>query len=165
MAIPRFAIRAIVLVALALTAGGQQTGRSKTGSAAPVLRNTCLITNDVPRLVEFYTRVLRTPAKSTDSDYAEFHTGAAVLAIFSTAAQEKYIPGATRPASKKSAILEFEVADVDQEYSRLQTIVKHWVKPPTAQPWGTRSIYFRDPDGNLIDFYAWVKPRASDLRP
>ena len=61
--------------------------------------------------------------------------------------------------------LEFEVADVDQEYSRLQTIVKHWVKPPTAQPWGTRSIYFRDPDGNLIDFYAWVKPRASDLRP
>ena len=110
-------------------------------------------------------RALRTPAKSTDSDYAEFHTGAAVLAIFSTAAQEKYIPGATRPASKKSAILEFEVADVDQEYSRLQTIVKHWVKPPTAQPWGTRSIYFRDPDGNLIDFYAWVKPRASDLRP
>jgi catechol 2,3-dioxygenase-like lactoylglutathione lyase family enzyme len=33
-------------------------------------------------------------------------------------------------------------------------LVKTWVKPPTTQPWGTRSLYFRDPDGNLIDFYA-----------
>lgn len=23
-------------------------------------------------------------------------------------------------------------------------------------PWGTRSIYFRDPDGNLVDFYSPV---------
>jgi catechol 2,3-dioxygenase-like lactoylglutathione lyase family enzyme len=26
-----------------------------------------------------------------------------------------------------------------------------------VQPWGTRSFYFRDPDGNLIDLYAPVK--------
>jgi catechol 2,3-dioxygenase-like lactoylglutathione lyase family enzyme len=31
--------------------------------------------------------------------------------------------------------------------------VKTWAKPPTTQPWGTRFIYFRDPDGNLVDFY------------
>jgi catechol 2,3-dioxygenase-like lactoylglutathione lyase family enzyme len=34
----------------------------------------------------------------------------------------------------------------------------HWVKGPTTQPWGTRSIYFRDPDGNLVDFFAPVAP-------
>ena len=55
-------------------------------------------------------------------------------------------------------ILEFRVADVDQEYGRLQSLVKIWVKPPTTQPWGTRSIYFRDPDGNLVDFY--TPPKA-----
>jgi len=49
------------------------------------------------------------------------------------------------------------VSDVDQEYARLQKIVRDWVKPPTTQSWGTRSIYFRDPDGNLIDFYTWVR--------
>jgi catechol 2,3-dioxygenase-like lactoylglutathione lyase family enzyme len=27
----------------------------------------------------------------------------------------------------------------------------------TNSAWGTRSFYFRDPDGNLIDFYAPVK--------
>jgi catechol 2,3-dioxygenase-like lactoylglutathione lyase family enzyme len=55
-------------------------------------------------------------------------------------------------------ILEFRVSDVDQEYVRLQSLVKTWVKPPTTQPWGTRSIYFRDPDGNLVDFYTPAKP-------
>jgi hypothetical protein len=67
-----------------------------------------------------------------------------VLAIFSEEAQEKYIPGSTEAAKNKSMILEFRVADIDQEYRRLQSFVKTWVEPPTTQPWGTRSIYFRD---------------------
>jgi hypothetical protein len=25
---------------------------------------------------------------------------------------------------------------------------------PTDQPWGSRSMLFRDPDGNLINFFA-----------
>jgi catechol 2,3-dioxygenase-like lactoylglutathione lyase family enzyme len=154
-----------LLVSLAiLGAVAQSTAKTKeTAQVAtklepllPVLRNTCLITKDVPRLVDFYSHVLRIPANATGNDYAEFRT-AGVLAIFSADAQEKYIPGSTQAGSNKSIILEFEVKDVDQEYARLQKIVKDWVKPPTTQPWGTRSIYFRDPDGNLIDFYAWIK--------
>lgn len=61
----------------------------------------------------------------------------------------------------KSAILQFRVRDVDKEYARLQGIVKTWVKPPTNQPWGTRSFYFRDPDGNLVDFYGPLAGAAS----
>jgi catechol 2,3-dioxygenase-like lactoylglutathione lyase family enzyme len=49
--------------------------------------------------------------------------------------------------------LEFEVADVDAVYARLQALKINWVKPPPTQAWGNRSIYFRDPDGNLINFY------------
>ena len=94
-------------------------------------------------------------------DYAEFRTGAAVLAIFSADAQDKYIPGSTQAANNHSVILEFEVTDVDGEYSRLKSkmFVNDWIKAPTTQPWGTRSFYFRDPDGNLIDFFEWVKKR------
>jgi len=123
----------------------------------PRLVNTCLITNDVKRLEEFYEPVLVLKAKRSGEDYAEFATGVGVLAIFSAKAQEKYIPGSSDAATNKSVILEFSVADVDQEYRRLQSLVKTWVKPPTTQPWGTRSIYFRDPDGNLVDFYARIK--------
>jgi catechol 2,3-dioxygenase-like lactoylglutathione lyase family enzyme len=82
-----------------------------------------------------------------------------VLAIFSASAQEKYIPGSAKAARNQSAILEFSVTNVDKEYARLQGLVKTWVKPPTTQPWGTRSLYFRDPDGNLVDFYTPAAPR------
>lgn len=123
----------------------------------PRLTNACLITNNVDQLVRFYEPILALQAQKSGVDYAEFHTGTGVLAIFSAAAQEKYIPGSAEAAKNKSTILEFRVADVDKEYARLQTLVRTWVKPPTTQPWGTRSIYFRDPDGNLIDFYAPLK--------
>ena len=119
----------------------------------PTLTNTCLITNNVKRLVDFYEPILAVRAKWSGKDYAEFPTGVGVLTIFSEEAQERYIPGSTQAAKNKSVVLEFRVADVDQQYRRLQSEVKTWVKPPTTQPWGTRSIYFRDPDGNLVDFY------------
>jgi catechol 2,3-dioxygenase-like lactoylglutathione lyase family enzyme len=126
-------------------------------SNSPRLVNTCLITNHVKRLVRFYEPALALKAKKTGEEYAEFPTGVGVLAIFSTDAQEKYIPGSAKAAKNRSVVPQFRVSDVDQEYRRLQSLVKSWVKAPTTQPWGTRSIYFRDPDGNLVDFYAPIK--------
>jgi catechol 2,3-dioxygenase-like lactoylglutathione lyase family enzyme len=123
----------------------------------PILINTCLITTNVSRLVNFYENVLGMKAQWSGKQYAEFHTGVGVLAIFSAEAQEKYIPGSSEAASNRSAILQFKVADVDHEYVRLQPMVTIWVKKPATQPWGTRSVYFRDPDGNLVDFYMPAK--------
>jgi uncharacterized glyoxalase superfamily protein PhnB len=123
----------------------------------PVLVNTCLITAQFTQLVDFYQHALGIAPQVSNGVYAEFPTGAGVLAIFSSEAQEKYIPGSAEPAKNRSSILQFKVADVDAEYARLQSLVKTWVKPPSNQLWGTRSFYFRDPDGNLVDFYARVK--------
>ncbi len=152
---------AILLAALATGSAAHlhmNDGSPSDSVGLPKLVNTCVITNDVNRLVEFYEPILRLKAKRPTQDYAEFCTaGGAVLAIFSVKAQEKYIPGSAEAAMNKSLILEFRVPDVDQEYRRLQALVKTWVKPPTTQPWGTRSIYFRDPDGNLVDFYSQSK--------
>jgi catechol 2,3-dioxygenase-like lactoylglutathione lyase family enzyme len=135
-----------------------QTGDiSPNATSGPRLVNTCLITNNVQQMVDFYERVLSLRADRSGDQYAEFRTGIGVLAIFSAEAQEKYIPGSAKAAANQSAILEFRVTDVDQEYARLQNFVKAWVKPPTTQPWGTRSTYFRDPDGNLVDFYVPAK--------
>ena len=145
-------------VALSFALGGFGQGdREQSKNRTPALINTCIITSDMAQLLEFYSRVLDMTPVVTGSDYAEFRTQVGVLAIFSAQAQEKYIPHATTPASNRSAILEFEVMDVDREYARLQGTVRAWVKPPTTQPWGTRSIYFRDPDGNLVDFFAYTK--------
>jgi catechol 2,3-dioxygenase-like lactoylglutathione lyase family enzyme len=129
----------------------------RASGQAPALMHTCLITSEVKRLVEFYEPVLNLKAKWSGPDYAEFATGVGVLAIFSSDAQEKYIPGSAEAAKNRSVILEFKVMDPDSEYLRLKNFVKVWVKPPATQPWGTRSVYFRDPDGNLVDSYAPAK--------
>lgn len=142
----------VVAAGTFVTSAQLSAGRAAP-SASPKLINTCLVTANVDHLVRFYESVLQIKAQRTGKDYAEFHTGVGVLAIFSADAQEKYIPGSAEAAKNKSAILEFRVGDVDQEYARLQPLMKTWIKPPTTQPWGTRSMYFRDPDGNLVDFY------------
>lgn len=156
MAISRSKYLAVgFLVVIAVSSANPQIAKETKPANGPIpsLVNTCLITDNVDGLVQFYDSILLVKAQRSGKDYAEFHTGVGVLAIFSAAAQEKYIPGSAKAARNKSVILEFSVADVDREYARLQGIVKTWVKPPTTQPWGTRSIYFRDPDGNLIDLY------------
>jgi catechol 2,3-dioxygenase-like lactoylglutathione lyase family enzyme len=144
----------IVLLALHSTAIGRP---SSAPIATPVLVNSCLITGDVKRLANFYARVLGIQPQRAGKDYVEFRTSRGVLALFAADAQEKYIPGSARSGENHSVILEFEVGDVDHEYARLQDLVKTWVKGPSTQPWGTRSIYFRDPDGNLVDFFTVVK--------
>jgi uncharacterized glyoxalase superfamily protein PhnB len=61
--------------------------------------------------------------------------------------------------ANKSVLLEFQVADVNQEYDRLKksALAIDWVMAPTTFPWGNRSIYFRDPEGNMVNLYSVVK--------
>ncbi len=148
----------MVFLGAAVSQLARPQAKVQSAHHAPALITTCLITNDVKALGDFYERVLQIKPHASGDTYVEFPTAAGTLAIFDAREQEKYIPGAAQAGQNKSAILEFNVANVDQEYSRLQGIVKAWVKPPTTQPWGTRSIYFRDPDGNLVDFFTRVKP-------
>jgi catechol 2,3-dioxygenase-like lactoylglutathione lyase family enzyme len=143
-----------VIGALWPSAAPHATGQTAASGHSATLVNTCLITADVKRLVSFYEPVLGIKAQWSGPDYAEFRTGQGVLAIFAASAQEKYIPGSAVAGSNRGVVLEFRVADPDAEYRRLLSLVKIWVKPPTTQPWGTRSIYFRDPDGNLVDFFS-----------
>jgi catechol 2,3-dioxygenase-like lactoylglutathione lyase family enzyme len=146
------------LAGVVLTPGPLAAASQDSQSVGAMLINTCLITRDVKGMAAFYARVLQVEPQWSGDSYVEFHTGAGVLALFSMDAQEKYIPGASLPAQNRSAILEFKVQSVDREYARLGNTVR-WVKGPTTQPWGTRSIYFRDPDGNLIDFFAKAQSR------
>jgi catechol 2,3-dioxygenase-like lactoylglutathione lyase family enzyme len=156
------AISAGLLIEIAGIGGFAQTGAMKTDAGEhPVLINTCLISKDVKTLAAFYGRILKIEPQFAVDNYVEFRTAAGVLAIFDAGAQENYIPGAAVAGANRSVVLEFRVDNVDAEYARLQSVVKTWVKGPTTQPWGTRSIYFRDPDGNLVDFFTVPRARGN----
>ena len=112
-----------------------------------------IATGNVPRLAEFYAKILAIQPAG-NSDFVEFRTTGAVLALCSQRSVDADNVGATYPASNRSAILEFHVKSVDAERSRLGSMVSEWVQEPTNQPWGNRSMLFRDPDGNLINFFS-----------
>ena len=67
-----------------------------------------------------------------------------------------------RPADNHSAIIEWEVADVDAEYARLQDDIDERGQTPTTMPWGNRSALLRDPDGNLVNLYTPVTDEATE---
>ena len=56
--------------------------------------------------------------------------------------------------------LSFDVptfADVDNEYQNALNNGAKSVLPPTTEPWGQRTCYVADPDGNLIEIGSFVK--------
>jgi catechol 2,3-dioxygenase-like lactoylglutathione lyase family enzyme len=117
--------------------------------------NARIVTQDVPVLVRFY-RELTAMRPVGDDRYTELHGPQLSLAISSQQMIELHSAGAATARSNRSIILDFEVADVDQEHARLRSLVSKFVLEPTTQPWGNRSMLFRDPDGNLINFFSTV---------
>jgi uncharacterized glyoxalase superfamily protein PhnB len=113
----------------------------------------CLVTNNVPVLADFYAKVLGVRA-DRDDVHAELNTEGAGLAIFSTEGMENMAPRSMQGAGCGSFTTMFEVQDVDAEYERLKALNVEFVMPPTTHPWGARSFWFRDPDGNIVDFFA-----------
>ncbi|MER5927656.1 MULTISPECIES: VOC family protein [Streptomyces] len=119
-----------------------------------------IITGDVARLVEFYERATGAQATWANEDFAELKTAGATLAIGSTRTVPLFAPGSARPADNHSVITEFLVDDVDSVYNNLTGFVTDFVTKPTTMPWGNRSLLFRDPDGNLVNFFTPVTPAA-----
>ncbi|MCX5443617.1 MULTISPECIES: VOC family protein [unclassified Streptomyces] len=119
-----------------------------------------IITGDVARLVEFYERATGVRATWANEGFAELKTAGATLAIAGTRTVPLFAPGSARPADNHSVITEFLVDDVDRVHQNLTGFVTDIVNEPTTMPWGNRSLLFRDPDGNLVNFFTPVTPAA-----
>ena len=117
-----------------------------------------LVTDDLSTMTAFYATLTRTEPVTPfgPDDYAELHIDGGIVALVTTAGVERFNKGAAVAAANRSAILEFEVDDVDAERDRIADRVTEWVQEPITQPWGNRSMLFRDPDGNLINVYSRV---------
>lgn len=109
-------------------------------------------TNNVPCLVDFYSKVLGMKAEG-DEVHSAFVE--AKLAIWNpgTIDKKKFA------SSQRFFTLMFRVGDVDKEYRRLKQLDINidFINEPTTFPWGMRAFSFRDPDGNNIDFLTPVK--------
>ncbi len=119
-----------------------------------------MITADIKRLVKFFEDATGITAKWAIDDFAELIAEHFTLAIGSTRTLAFFVEGTAEPASNKSVIIEFLVEHVDDDYERIKVLTNEIVQPPTTMPWGNRSLLFRDPDRNLINFFTPVSAEA-----
>jgi predicted enzyme related to lactoylglutathione lyase len=112
-----------------------------------------IVTDNLDGLVAFYEQVIGQPAERPAPVFAQFSAPGANLAIASTATVAM-LGGALAPATNRSVLIEFEVADVDGEFAKLQPESEDVVLGPTTMPWGNRSAMVRDPDGNVVNLFS-----------
>lgn len=124
------------------------------------LAATRIFTDDVDALVTFYEAATGITAERLHPMFAELRTPTGTLAIASVATVPLLGDDAAEARAHRSVTLDFLVADVDATYVALQDVVDVFVNQPTDMPWGNRSLLVRDPDGNLINFFAPIGEAA-----
>ena len=117
---------------------------------------TVVFARDVPRMRRFYEDVLRFPLlHELGPSWVAYRVGPNVLALTE---RGLLFYDAPPPAGALSVQLAFRVApaDVDRCASELLAAGVPLAAPPTDQPWGHRTLFFRDPDGNVLEVYGEI---------
>ena len=118
-----------------------------------------LIAADIKALVSFYEKVTGQTAEWLAPVFAEIVTPAATLAIGGAATVALFKERSAEPAANRTAIIEFQVDDVEAEFARLKDELEV-VHEPKMMPWGNRAAQFRDPEGTLVALYMPVSDAA-----
>ena len=123
-----------------------------------------LVTADLDRLVSFYESLTGVEPTRPAPVFAEFRFSGASLAISDESLIRQFNAGAAVAASNRSAMIEFQVDDVDVLHEQAKSLDADIVMPPSDMPWGNRSMLLRDPDGNVVNIFVRGR-RDSRQRP
>jgi len=111
-----------------------------------------LVTNKFEQLVRFYQNLSTIEPRHLADGFAEIHFDGVVLAISDERLIRLHNNRLAVAASNRSAILEFQVDDVEAVLLRVRGA--EVVMPITIMPWGNTSLLLRDPDGSLVNVFS-----------
>jgi catechol 2,3-dioxygenase-like lactoylglutathione lyase family enzyme len=117
---------------------------------------TVIFARDMAAMRRFYEDILGfAVARELSPGWIEYQLGANTLAL---ARPSRTADDAPTPQGSASLQLAFKVSapEVDQCADELATHGIALVSPPTDQAFGHRTLFFRDPDGNLLEVYAEI---------
>jgi catechol 2,3-dioxygenase-like lactoylglutathione lyase family enzyme len=111
-----------------------------------------LLCDDVPTMKAFYSDVLGFPIYRDWGEWVEMQVGATLL----TLRRRGRSYDGTRPVGSASVQLAFRVTpgEVDSCYAELQAKGVHILEAPRSQEFGHKTLFFRDPEGNILEIYA-----------
>lgn len=118
-----------------------------------------ILTDDVPRLTTFYRSAFGLVTTTELDGYTEFAMDGV---RFEISARRELIKATHHPSyqakpSGQSFELAFELktpAEVDKKYAEIIKKSATPVTPPADMPWGQRTAFFADPDGNIHELFA-----------
>ena len=115
---------------------------------------TVIIVRDMAAMRRFYEDVLGFPRlRELSPGWIEYRVGDNTLAL---ARPRLTVADAPTPNGSASLQLAFKVPapDVDRCADELVRHGVNLLSPPTDQVFGHRTLFFRDPDGNLLEVFA-----------
>jgi catechol 2,3-dioxygenase-like lactoylglutathione lyase family enzyme len=130
-----------------------------SGSAFKAIRAidyTVIFVRDMEAMRRFYEDILGFPLlRELSPGWIEYRVGGNTLAL---ARPSRTAADAPTPNGSASLQLAFKVsaAEVDQCADELVRQGVDLLSPPTDQPFGHRTLFFRDPDGNLLEMFAEI---------
>lgn len=130
---------------------------SRSGSAFQAIRAidyTVIFARDIEAMRRFYEDVLGFPlVRELSPDWIEYRVGGNTLALARPRRTSQDVPTPTGSASLQLAF-KVSAPEVDSCAEELLRQGIDLVSPPTDQAFGHRTLFFRDPDGNLLEMFA-----------
>lgn len=122
-----------------------------------------IFVRDLRKMVDFYRDVL-----GVDIDWdgqgpmAEFSHEGIRLMMFERKELEGYLGTPVTYPEGLNGTFELAIdlpksADVDKEFERAVALGARAIFSPRDEPWGMRSSFIADPEGNLIEIGSWGK--------
>jgi catechol 2,3-dioxygenase-like lactoylglutathione lyase family enzyme len=141
-----------------------QTGAGAKPALSGQIAGIMVLADDLPAMLRFYRDILGFKPLNELDDTVEFeHAGVRfTLRARLTMAQATRHPSYRSGRAGQAFALALEVgapAEVDRVYADLLARGAAPVCPPADLPWGRRSAFFGDPEGNIHEVFASLPAR------
>ena len=123
-----------------------------------------LFVKDMPTMIRFYRDVLGFEIKeSEDTDNVYLLKDGTLFLLYGRNDFEKltnkkyeYLKGVN--AHSEMALYVDTFQEVDEQYQNAISRGATSLLAPTTEPWGQRTCFIADPEGNIIEIGSWNKP-------